>query len=109
MVSLAAVAGLHLRNLALAMEAAGRPRLGGELALARHIQVALLPDHLPEIAGWDLYGGNIPSRGVSGDYYEVVERFAGRECVFMMADVSGKGMAASLLTVSLQALSTGPI
>ena len=109
LVSLAAVAALHLRNLALAMEAAERRRLEEELALARRIQVALLPDHLPEIAGWDLYGGNIPSRGVSGDYYEVVERSGGRECVFMMADVSGKGMAASLLTVSLQALSIGPI
>jgi phosphoserine phosphatase RsbU/P len=109
LVSLAAVAALHLRNLALAMEAAERRRLAEELALARRIQVALLPDRLPEVAGWELYGGNIPSRGVSGDYYEVVERGGGRECVLMVADVAGKGMAASLLTVSLQALSTGPI
>jgi serine phosphatase RsbU (regulator of sigma subunit) len=71
--------------------------------------VALLPDRLPEVPGWELYGGNIPSRGVSGDYYEVVTRAEGRECVLMVADVSGKGMAASLLTVSLQALSIGPI
>jgi sigma-B regulation protein RsbU (phosphoserine phosphatase) len=109
LVSLAAVAALHLRNLALAMDAAERRRLQEELALARRIQVALLPDQLPEIPGWELYGGNIPSRGVSGDYYEVVTRREGRECVLMVADVSGKGMAASLLTVSLQALSLGPI
>jgi sigma-B regulation protein RsbU (phosphoserine phosphatase) len=109
LVSLAAVAALHLRNLALAMEAAERRRLQEELALARRIQVALLPDRLPEVPGWELYGGNVPSRGVSGDYYEVVRRCDGRECVLMVADVSGKGMAASLLTVSLQALSIGPI
>ena len=109
LVSLAAVAALHLRNLALAMEAAERRRLQEELALARRIQVALLPDRLPEVPGWELYGGNIPSRGVSGDYYEVVRRCDGRECVLMVADVSGKGMAASLVTISLQALSTGPI
>lgn len=109
LVSLAAVAALHLRNLALAMEAAERRRLQEELALARRIQVALLPDRLPEVPGWELYGGNIPSRGVSGDYYEVVTRTEGSECVLMIADVAGKGMAASLLTVSLQALSTGPI
>ncbi len=109
LVSLAAVAALHLRNLALALEAAERRRLQEELALARRIQVALLPDHLPEVPGWELYGGNIPSRGVSGDYYEVVTRGEGRECVLMVADVAGKGMAASLLTVSLQALSAGPI
>jgi sigma-B regulation protein RsbU (phosphoserine phosphatase) len=109
LVSLASVAALHLRNLALALEAAERRRLAEELALARRIQVALLPNRLPDVPGWELYGGNIPSRGVSGDYYEVVERDGGRECVLMVADVAGKGMAASLLTVSLQALSTGPI
>lgn len=109
LVSLASVAALHIRNLALALEAAERRRLEEELALARRIQMALLPNRLPEVPGWELYGGNIPSRGVSGDYYEVVERNGGRECVLMVADVAGKGMAASLLTVSLQALSSGPI
>jgi serine phosphatase RsbU (regulator of sigma subunit) len=109
LVSLASVAALHIRNLALALEAAERRRLEAELALARRIQVALLPNRLPEVPGWELYGGNVPSRGVSGDYYEVVERDGGRECVLMVADVAGKGMAASLLTVSLQALSSGPI
>ncbi|HEX7184513.1 MAG TPA: SpoIIE family protein phosphatase, partial [Thermoanaerobaculia bacterium] len=109
LVSLASVAALHVRNLALVLEAAERRRLEEELALARRIQVALLPAQLPSIEGWELHGGNVPSRGVSGDYYEVVERRDGRECVLMVADVSGKGMAASLLTVSLQALSTGPV
>lgn len=109
LVSLASVAGLHLRNLALALEAAERRRLEQELALARRIQMTLLPDRLPELPGWELYGGNIPSRGVSGDYYEVLTRGEGHECILMIADVAGKGMAASLLTVSLQALSTGPI
>ena len=109
LVSLASVAALHLRNLALVLEAAERRRLEEELALARRIQVALLPDRLPEVAGWELHGHNLPSRGVSGDYYEVVERLEGRECVMIVADISGKGMAASLLTASLQAFAAGPI
>jgi serine phosphatase RsbU (regulator of sigma subunit) len=109
LISLASVAALHLRNLELIQEAQERRRLEEELALARRIQQALLPDSLPALAGWDLHGLNVPSRGVSGDYYEVVERSAGRECVLMIADIAGKGMAASLLTVSLQALSEGPI
>ena len=109
LVSLASVAALHLHNLELMQEAVERRRLEEELALARRIQMALLPVHLPALDGWDLYGLNEPSRGVSGDYYQIIERSAGREHVFMIADVSGKGMAASLLTVSLQALSEGPI
>ncbi len=106
---LAAVAALRIRNVALAEEAAERRRMEEELALARRIQVALLPAHVPEIPGYEIRGGNVPSRGVSGDYYEVLERNDGRECVLLVADVSGKGIAASLLTASIEALSASPI
>ncbi|HEX4966170.1 MAG TPA: SpoIIE family protein phosphatase [Thermoanaerobaculia bacterium] len=109
LVSLAAVAALHLRNLKLALEAEERRRLEEELALARRIQVALLPSQLPRVEGWELHGVNYPSRVVSGDYYEVVPRKDGEELVLMIADVSGKGVAAALLTATLQALSAGPI
>ncbi|MEM7584874.1 MAG: SpoIIE family protein phosphatase [Acidobacteriota bacterium] len=112
LVSLASIAALRLRNVALLEEAAERRRLEKELALGRRIQVALLPDTLPEVAGYGLHAGNIPSRGVSGDYYQVLERTGGSgntEIVLMVADVSGKGIAASLLTASLEALSAVPI
>ncbi len=113
LVSLASVAALRIRNVALLEEAAERRRLEQELALGRRIQVDVLPDTLPEVAGYALHAGNIPSRGVSGDYYQILERPAGQgegnEVVLMVADVSGKGIAASLLTVSLEGLSWGPI
>ncbi|HEV3073562.1 MAG TPA: SpoIIE family protein phosphatase, partial [Thermoanaerobaculia bacterium] len=124
LVSVASVAALYIRNLALAEEAAERRLLAEELALARRIQLALLPPSLPELPGWELYGANTPSRGVSGDYFAVVTRAASPggaggpgasgpggagECVLMVADVSGKGMAASLLTASLEAFAAGPI
>lgn len=109
LVSLASVAALHVRNAALAEEALERRRLEEEVALARRIQVSLLPSRLPEVEGWELRGGNLPSQTVSGDYYVVVERKEGRECVVMVADVSGKGIAASLLTASLEALASGLI
>jgi|CXWL01.1.fsa_nt_gi serine phosphatase RsbU (regulator of sigma subunit) len=114
LVSLAAIAGLRLRNLALADEAAERRRLEQELALARRIQVALLPERLPEPAGWELHSASLPSRGVSGDSYKALLRArpgadAAGELVLMLADVSGKGMSASLLSASLEALSAAPI
>ncbi len=111
LVSLASVAALRIRNVALLEEAAERRRLEQELALGRRIQVAVLPDTLPEVPGYALHASNIASRGVSGDYYQILERSTerGGECVLMVADVSGKGIAASLLTVSLEALSSVPI
>ncbi len=107
--SLASVAALRIRNLALAEEAAERRRLQEEVAIARQLQVSLIPDHLPDVPGYEIYGGNTPSQGVSGDYYEVIERLDGSECVLFIADVSGKGIAASLLTAYIEALSSAPI
>jgi serine phosphatase RsbU (regulator of sigma subunit) len=106
--SLAAVASLRIRNVALAQEALERRRLEEELQLARSIQIGLLPRTLPTPAGWSVYGTSFPSRFVSGDHYQVVERGEG-ELLLMASDVSGKGMAAALLTASLEALSAGPI
>jgi serine phosphatase RsbU (regulator of sigma subunit) len=109
LVSIASAAALRIRNVALTEEAAERRRLAAELVLARRIQVALLPERLPAVPGWRLHAGNLPSRGVSGDFYEVVPRCDERELVLLVSDVSGKGMAASLLTASLEALLAVPI
>ena len=109
LVSLASVAALRLRNLALAEEAAQRARLEQELGLARRIQTALLPLELPSVEGYELRAENTPSAGVSGDFFQVLTRNEGTELVIMVADVSGKGMSASLLTASLEALSAAPI
>lgn len=107
LVSLASVAALRIQNVALAREAFERRRFEREVALARRIQVALLADVLPEISGWEIHAGNRPSQGVSGDVYQVLER-AGR-LVLMVVDVAGKGISASLLTATLEALAAGPI
>jgi sigma-B regulation protein RsbU (phosphoserine phosphatase) len=108
-VTLASVAAMRIRNVALSEEAAERRRLEWELKQARRIQVGLFPEKLPEFEGYDLFAGNIPSQGVSGDYYEVSERADGTECVLLVADVAGKGMSASLLTGCLDALTSVPI
>lgn len=109
LVCMASVAALRIRNVALTEEATARRQLEKEVELARRIQVALLPDRIPAVPGFEFFCGNVPSRGVSGDFYEFVERLDGTECLAWMADVSGKGIAASLLTASLEALSAAPI
>lgn len=109
LVSLASVAAMRIRNVRLTEEAILSKRLERDIALARRIQVAILPDSLPEVAGYQIHAGNVPSRGVSGDFYKVVERNGGREVILLLADVSGKGIAAALLTGSLEALTAGAI
>ena len=109
LVSLASVAAMRVRNFTLAEKVAQQRRLEEEVNLARRIQVALLPERLPVLPGYELYGMNLPSRGVSGDYYKAEERRGGWECVLWVADVCGKGVAASLLMASLEALSAAPV
>ena len=107
--SLASVAAMRIRNLRLTEGAAERKRLEREVQIAREVQMALLPEHLPEVPGCELHGGNSPSRGVSGDLFKVVERTPGREYALFLADVSGKGIGAALLTASLEALMAAQI
>lgn len=109
LVSMASVAAMRISNVRLAEEAAERRVLEKEVALGRRIQMALLPDRLPHSEGWEIHADNLPSRGVSGDIYKVFERDDGDTLVILVADVSGKGVAASLLTASLEALSAGPL
>ncbi|NHZ73099.1 MAG: SpoIIE family protein phosphatase [Nitrospirae bacterium] len=111
--SIASIAALRIHIIKLAQqaaeEAAERRRFEAELELAHAIQTAVLPSELPRIEGYDLTGSTIPSRWVSGDYYQAVERLGGKETVLMVADVCGKGICASLTTLSLEALAAGPI
>lgn len=109
LVTLAAVAALRIHNLALTRDAAERQRLERELAIARSIQVALIPEELPRVEDYRFYGATVPSRGVSGDYYQLMERADGEEIVLALADVSGKGISAAILTGYLEAVSSGPI
>lgn len=104
--SLAAVAALKIKNTALS-DAAARQRK--ELELARRIQQTLLPAEIPGIPGYEILGDNLPSQWISGDYFQVVPRQGGRELALVVVDVSGKGIAASLLTASLEALSAALI
>ena len=109
LVSLASVAALKIRNAALAEEAAQTRVLEMELEKARTVQMELLSRELPKPEGYRLLGTNIPSRGVSGDFYQVIGRREEQECVIFLADVSGKGVDASLLTMLLDGLVAAPV
>lgn len=93
--------GVQLENTRLYDEAIERQRLEEELNTARSIQQRLLPAAVPSIRGFDVHAINLPSSQVSGDYFDFVD-FG--DCVgLVIADVSGKGLPASLLASNLQA------
>ncbi len=73
-----------------------------ELAQAALIQQSMLPATAPIVAGYSLGGFNVPCRTVGGDYYDFIE-FPDGQMAAIVGDVSGKGLAASLMMTSLQA------
>lgn len=70
-------------------------RLDQELETAYTIQSSLLPDHEPEIDGWDIAASWDPAQEVAGDFYDFIELPDGR-IGFVLADVCGKGVGAAL-------------
>lgn len=84
-----------IQNEHLQREMVIRERLEHEVHLARQIQKTFLPEHLPEINGWNLAATWITARQVGGDFYDVFELPGGRLGLFI-ADVSDKGIPAAL-------------
>lgn len=107
--SLAALTSSRVRNLELTHEAAEASKIRQELEAARAIQERLLPTVLPELRNFELQAVNVASSGVSGDFYQVVERKAEDECVVLLADVSSKGTAAALLAAMLDSFAAEPM
>ena len=79
-----------------------RYRLSEEMRLARQIQMNLLPKSDPVVPGYDITGTNHPASGVGGDYYDFIYLEDGRLAIGI-GDVSGKGLAASMVMANLQA------
>jgi phosphoserine phosphatase RsbU/P len=73
-----------------------------DLALAGRIQSGLLPRADVNAAGWQAAFHYEPAGPVSGDYCDVVQN--GKDVYFMVGDVSGKGVAASMLMANLHAM-----
>jgi serine phosphatase RsbU (regulator of sigma subunit) len=86
---------LSIQNEHLQREMVVRERLEHEVHLARQIQKTFLPEHLPEIEGWNLAATWITASQVGGDFYDVFELPGGRMGLFI-ADVSDKGIPAAL-------------
>jgi sigma-B regulation protein RsbU (phosphoserine phosphatase) len=94
--SIAEQSAFALYNAIVYSEANEKKRLDHDLEIARDIQRILLPDESPQIAGFEISGLNIPARQVSGDYFDYIHVDDHRLGV-AIADVSGKGVPASLI------------
>ncbi|MDF1546008.1 MAG: ATP-binding protein, partial [bacterium] len=80
-----------------------REKLAKEMEVASEIQKTLLPSKLPKLPGMEIDAVYRPASVVSGDLYDVFKVGESRYCL-TVADVSGKGVPASLVMSMLRTL-----
>jgi len=96
-------AAYTLMNGLLTSELLRKTQLESEQTAARKIQRTLIPQELEPLPGYEIETYYQPFRDVGGDYFDVIALPKARTLI-ALADVSGKGMAAALLSANIQAL-----
>jgi phosphoserine phosphatase RsbU/P len=80
-----------------------KQKLEHELALARDIQISLLPPALPVLRGFDFGARLLPMSQVGGDFYDLIQ-LGGDQIGISVGDVSGHGIPAALIMAITLAL-----
>ena len=100
---IASQSGQLIRNSQLQAEAVEKKRMEHELALARRIQSSLLPQKEPSMPGLEFAAYYQPAVEVGGDYYDYFPK-GGQQIAVVIADVSGHGASAAMLTTMLKGI-----
>ena len=100
--ALGRLGAMGLANCQLLEEMQRRQQVEIQLNLARQIQQDLFPQQALRRTDLEIDAVNDPGQQISGDYYDYFVRPDGLVLI-LVADVSGKGVPASLLTANLQA------
>ena len=99
--SLAEQAALALHNVELMRMQIEKSRIDFDLAVASSVQGLLLPRSFPANAALEMDALYRPAQQVGGDFYDVFP-LPGQRVGVAVADVSGKGVPASLLMAICQ-------
>jgi len=102
LVSAASQVAVFVENAILHDASMREELLRRELALAHKVQQGFLPSEPPNVPEYDFFDFYDPAHEVGGDYYDYIPLPANR-LALIMADVSGKGIAAALLMAKLSA------
>jgi phosphoserine phosphatase len=101
--TLGSLTGIALQRQVLVDHYREKQRLEHDLRLARDIQQSLLPGAFPAIPGFDIVAWTQPADATGGDFYDCFDLPDGR-LGLVVADVTGHGLAASLLACETRAV-----
>jgi sigma-B regulation protein RsbU (phosphoserine phosphatase) len=98
----ASQAALSIENARLLFAAIEKERLDKELQVASKIQNLLIPQTIPESTFLEFAAEYIPCKEIGGDFYDIIQLDNNR-FIFVIADVSGKGIPGALVVSNMQA------
>jgi phosphoserine phosphatase RsbU/P len=101
--TLASEAAMAIYNARLYKDSQEKRKLDEELAIAREIQQALLPNPNKALPYVVACSQTLPCREIGGDYFDYFD-LEGGKLGFAVGDVAGKGMPAALLASMLQGI-----
>ena len=96
------ILGLAMILFVLMLELKDKILAHDELKIGRIVQMSLMPEKSPDIAGWDCWLFTRPANDVGGDLVDYLH-INGTIWGLTLGDVAGKGLGAALLTAKLQA------
>ncbi|HEY4650927.1 MAG TPA: PP2C family protein-serine/threonine phosphatase [Pontibacter sp.] len=91
-----------IENHKMARQRLAQESIRREIEIAREVQNMLFPKALPNDKDIAIHASYIPHSSIGGDYYDYIE-INQDQFLFCVADVSGKGVPASLLMSNFQA------
>jgi phosphoserine phosphatase len=100
--ALAAQAAVAIQHSYMTDELLANAILSQEVAVARDIQMSTLPDTMPEVPGYDLYGHFQPTDHTGGDLYDLV--VLNGQLFILLGDATGHGFGPALSATQMQAM-----
>ncbi|MDB5388975.1 MAG: hypothetical protein JWM11_4621, partial [Planctomycetaceae bacterium] len=104
LMAVAGQAAVTYENARLLVSFMEKEKQDREMNIARDVQRALLPEHMPVLDGYEFFASYESAQAVGGDYYGCQIKDDGRKVCLAFGDVAGKGVPASLVMSRLSSI-----
>ncbi|NNE25579.1 MAG: serine/threonine-protein phosphatase [Saprospiraceae bacterium] len=97
------IIAVAIENKRLFKKQIRQERINKELELAKEFQEMLIPENIPSSSKYEVDTIYMPHFNIGGDYLDFMQ-FSDDRFALVIADISGKGVAAALLMSNFQAM-----
>jgi sigma-B regulation protein RsbU (phosphoserine phosphatase) len=101
--ALAAQCAVAIQRVRLLADVLLKEKMERELAVARDIQMRVLPRSMPEIPGYDIEGWSRPADETGGDTFDIIPITGGR-LMLLLGDATGHGIGPALSVTQVRAM-----